>query len=187
MLKAALSRADVRVGLLVAALLVGWIARGVIAEPADAPTITIFKQWRVVCPAQSAAKADCSLSQDVTDPKSGGAVIRFVMSGDPAAPKVDIAAPFNVLLPPALGISIDKGAMKAIPYHTCNGFGCIATITDAKTYNAVQGAKNVRVYYENLNGKVSGWELSMAGYNEALAALETAESNRHSWLKRVLL
>ena len=187
MFKAVLSRADYVAGLLVACLLVGWVAHGLIVRPADAPFITIYKQWRVVCPEPSAAKADCSLSQDVTDPKTNAIVVRFVMSGDPSAPKIDIAAPFNVLLPPALGLSLNAGAMQAVPYHTCNGFGCIATVTDRKTYDAVLAASKIRVYYESLDAKVSGWELSMTGYGQAVAALNSAEAKRHSWLRRVLL
>jgi invasion protein IalB len=188
MFKTAISKPYLLAGLLVAGLLVGWVARGVAEGPADAPTITVFKNWQLICPAPSAQKGNCTLSQNVVDPKSGAVVIRFVISADRNARKFAIGAPFNVLLPPGLGMKIDGGTMQTYAYKTCNGSGCIATVTAGKElYNDIIGAKKIEVFYENLNTKTSGWALSMDGFADAVSTMEAAEANRHSWLRRVLL
>jgi len=188
MFKTAISKPYLLAVLLAGGLLVGWVARGVVSQPADAPTITVFKNWQLICPAPSAAKGNCTLSQNVADPKSGAVVIRFVVSADKSTRKFAIGAPFNVLLPPGIGLKVDGGTMQAYAYKTCNGSGCIASVTaDTQLYNNILAAKKIEVFYENLNTKTSGWALSMDGYADAVHTMRAAEANRHSWLRRVLL
>jgi invasion protein IalB len=188
MLNSAMSKPYVLAGLLVAGLLMGWIGRGLISQPPDAPTISVFKNWQLICPAPTAAKGFCTLSQNVIDPKSGGVVIRFVMSADEKGRKVALGAPFNVLLPPGIGMKVNDGKLQTFAYKTCNGSGCIASIDASEDlYNGLLHAKKIDVFYENLNTKTSGWAVSMDGFDDAVGAMKTNEANRHSWLRRVLL
>jgi len=175
-------------GLVVVALIAGWVARGLVVHPADAPTITVFKNWQLICPAPTADKGMCTLSTNVSDPKSGGMVLRFVVSADKDKRRLAVAAPFNVLLQPGLGLKLDGGTMQTFPYSTCNESGCISSVSpDAKTYDGILAAKKIEIFYENLNTKTSGWALPMDGYGDAVAAMHEAEAYRHSWLRRVLL
>lgn len=188
MLNNAMSKPYVLGGLVVIGLLVGWIGRGLISQPPDAPTISVFKNWQLICPAPTAGKGFCTLSQNVVDPKSGGVVIRFVMSADEKGRKVALGAPFNVLLPPGIGMKLNGGKLQTFAYKTCNGSGCIASIDASKDlYDGLLHAKKIEVFYENLNTKTSGWAVSMDGFNDAVSAMETSEANRHSWFRRVLL
>lgn len=175
-------------GLLVAGLVVGWIGRGLISQPPDAPTVSVFKNWQLICPAPAADKGSCTLSQNVVDPKSGGVVIRFVMSADEKGRKIALGAPFNVLLPPGIGMKVDSGKLQTFAYKTCNGAGCIASIDASEDfYDGVLHAKKIDVFYENLNTKTSGWAVSMDGFADAVSAMKTNDANRHSWFRRVLL
>ena len=188
MSKEEMSKPYVLAGLLIAGLLVGWIGRGLIAQPPDAPTISVFKNWQLICPAPTAEKGFCTLSQNVVDPKSGGVVIRFVVSADAKGRKLALGAPFNVLLPPGIGMKVDDGKLQTFAYKTCNGSGCIASIDASEDlYSGVLHAKKIAVFYENLNTKTSGWAVSMDGFNDAVSAMKSNEANRHSWFRRVLL
>lgn len=188
MWKDAMSKPYALAGLLVAGLVVGWIGRGLADGRPDVPNVSVFQNWELICPAPSADKGFCTLSQNVTDPKSHGVAVRFVVSADAKGRKIALAAPFNVLIPPGIAVKVDGGKAQTFAYKTCNGSGCVATVdASEKLYNGVLHAKKIEVFYENLNTKTSGWEVSMDGFADAVAAMKSSEADRHSWFRRVLL
>jgi len=166
----------------------GWLAHGVVMQPADVPVVRGFDSWQLICPDRIRARLSCELNQNVVDFKSGATMIRFAISGNKATPTIDISVPLNVLLPAELGLRLNDEPMKAYPYRTCNATSCIATIAaDPKLYRAIVDAKRIRVYFASLNGKAIGYELSLSKLGDAVSAMNDAEAKRHSWLQRVFL
>lgn len=175
---------------LVAALMAGWLGHGLFAAPADVPQITLYDGWKLICPARTAADQPCMLTEDVTDPKTGLAMVRFSITDATAdqAAKIDVLVPSNVLIQSKLALKFDDQPPRSFDYRTCNRAGCLTTIpADAALYGAVTSARKIQVTYTNLSGKSVPYAVPMKSFDEAVSAMNDAEAKRHSWLRRVLL
>jgi invasion protein IalB len=171
-----------------ACLVAGWLAHGLFMQPANAPVVTAFDSWQLICPKRSQSDQSCALVQNVVASQSRATVLRFAISGNTTTRTIDIATVLNVLLPAGLGVKLDDGAMKLRPYRTCDGNACLVTIeNDPAFYGDVTHAKRIQIFFAGLDGKTVSADLAMGSFKDAVSALDDAEAKRHSWLRRVLL
>jgi invasion protein IalB len=169
----------------IAALLVGWIGRVATIPAPDGGSIMAYGDWRVVCPARTKLDANCQLTQDFTDARTGSTVLRFVVYG--GTQTIDVVVPYNVLLPKGIGIKLDDRDIKTFPYRTCNLVGCLTTIsTDSGFYANAVRAKTIIVSFVDVSGKPITRTLSDKGYADGMSAMRAAQAKRHSWIRRVL-
>ena len=174
--------------LVVGALVVGWVGRGTINPAPEGASATAYGDWRLSCPPRSDATAACSITQDVTQEKTGAAILRFGVTADQASPTIDIVVPHNVLLPKGISLKIGDGELKTFPYRTCTAVGCIATIKpDDTLYRAVLGSGQISILFADMTGKPIMKSLTKTGFARAVSAMNAAEGKRHSWIRRVLL
>lgn len=185
-LREILSRPAVAAGMAAVAFAGGWVIHGLAAPAPDVGSVMVYDEWRLVCPQRALAERHCELAQDVVGGKNKATVLRIGIAGDGQKPKIDMIVPFNMLLPKGIGISVDGENPETYPYRTCNQVGCIATIEDAKLYNAVLKAKQINIFYYDLNGMSSGIPVTTTNLPAAVAAMKDAEAKRASWLRRVV-
>jgi invasion protein IalB len=171
-----------------ASVAAGWFGHGYVLQAADTPTVRVFDNWRLACPMRSQAEQACELDQNAVDTQSGAVVVRVGIGGNPAKPVIDISTPVNVLLPAGLSLKIDDEPAKVFPYRTCGASGCLTTIAgDAAVRDALLKAKKITVSFSNLEGRPISYPLSMGEFDAAAAALDDAETKRHSWFRRMFL
>jgi invasion protein IalB len=176
------------VGVFAVGLLLGWIVRGISVQSHDALTVATYGDWRLTCPPRATLDAPCRITQSILDKKSGSTLVQFAQWKQKDTPVLAIVVPFNVLLPPGIGLQIGDKPAKNYPYKTCDQNGCIATIAaDEALYDALDHATQIRVIVGSLNGKAYAIALSARGLSDAASAMSDAEGKRHSWFRRAFL
>jgi invasion protein IalB len=172
--------------LLIAGLALGWFGHKALAGAPDIPTISIYQDWRLACPATSQKDGTCEMQQDVLDSKTHSELARlsiFQLKGDST---MLVTVPYNVLLEPGLGLGFGNDKPLIYQYETCNGVGCIVRIKfDDALRAALAKTGPARVLFAGLDGKPVGLPFSSKGFNEASAAYASAEARRHSWWRRL--
>jgi len=165
----------------------GWITRGFLAGPADVPTMNVFDDWRLFCPARKEAAASCEVSQDVVDQKSGMRIARFVLLKDKdKSAVVALTVPLQVLLEPGIGLKIGDDQVRVFQFKTCTEDGCLSVIPmDDKMQTALGKSDKLGVVVAQPNGKAVELPFSMKGYGVAFAAFLSNEAKRNSWWRRL--
>ncbi len=172
--------------LLVVGLIVGWFGHKAMSAPADIPTVAVYQDWRVACPASTDKDATCEIQQDVLDSKSRSELARLSIFRMKDASTLVVTVPFNVLLDPGIGLSLGKDKPRVYPFETCNAVGCVVRIdfTDDLA-KAIGAAPDARILFAGLDGKPVGLPFSLKGYKEAIALFNGNEAKRHSWWRRL--
>jgi len=165
----------------------GWISRGLLAGPADVPTMTIYQEWRLFCPDSKAKNVSCEMSQDVIDQKSGSRIARliFVKEKDKNM-VVAVTVPLQVLLEPGLGLKLGDDQVRVFQYKTCTQEGCFSVIpVNNELEAAFAKAQQAGVAVVQPDGKAVELPFSMKGYPEAHEAFLSNEAKRKSWWRRL--
>jgi invasion protein IalB len=120
-----------RAGLCALALAAGmsWSAA---AEAADQTAVKAQHGfWQVVCKTPEGAKAElCALVQDVTSESNPDVQLSVQFHQSPDGNKVlRVHAPLGLLLPPGLGLQIDKEKVGNAQFVRCQVVGCVAQVT----------------------------------------------------------
>ncbi len=175
-------------GALAAGLVLGWLARGVLAAPHDAAIIATYGDWRLTCPPRADADKSCMLSQNVVDQQTQAVVMQVALSHQKSKPIIEIVVPLNKLLPPGIRVHVGDAAVKTVAYKSCNSGACFADIVEDKAFfDSMLGATRLGVEVTDLSGKPTTTTLSINGLQDAAAAMRDADSKRHSWLRRAIL
>lgn len=172
--------------------IVGWVGHGLIGasdrlptismNPDRVATVSIYDDWRLTCPKANDPGGTCALAQDVVDEKSHSEIAHLEIGRAPDGMKMIVTMPYDVLLQPGLGLSIDSGAPILRPYETCNTVGCIAAIPiDDKLMSSLRQAKQARILFAALNNKPIGMPFSLKGFDRGETAFNNAEHASHSW------
>ena len=162
-----------RIGLLLAVFVVGvvggWIGRGALTGPADVPTVNIYQDWRLFCPAMKDKNVSCEMSQDVVDQKAGQRVARLIMVRDKDKSMVmAVTVPLQVLLDPGMGLKIGDDQVRVYQYKTCTEEGCLSIVpVDDKIEAAFAKAQNGGIAVARPDGKAVELPFSMKGYADA--------------------
>lgn len=180
-----------RIALFVAVFVIGgvggWIGRGVLAGPADVPTMNVFQDWRLFCPASKDKDASCEMSQDVINQQAGMRMARLVMVRDKDKSMVlAITVPLQVLLEPGMGLKVGDDQVRVYQYRTCTEAGCLSIIPmNDQLEAALSKSQNGGVDVAQPNGKAVELPFSMKGYVESYKAFLSNESKRKSWWWRL--
>ena len=163
-------------GILVGGLL-GWVGHDFAPKPSNVMTTTFFEDWRVICPPLRQADSSCQLRQDLLNAKSRAEVAHLVMGA--GGPVLTATLPYDILIQPGLGLSLDGGKVQVFPFQTCDGTGCVARIpADEALRKALRTAKQGRLLFAGLDKKVIALPFSLRGFSEAEAAF-AAGARRH--------
>jgi invasion protein IalB len=181
-------------GVFIVGALLGWIGRGVLAGPPDVPTMTVYDDWRLICPARKEKDADCRMTHDSVDTKSGQTIVSFALvkelpkegDKDKKATTVLIAnVPLGVLLDPGLGLKFG-GDTKTYAYKTCLGSVCAATIPyDEALEKSIEGTSDAAVVVYGPENKPIELPFSTKGFKEARAGFKSFDAKRSSWWWRL--
>ena len=165
----------------------GWIGRGVLAGPADVPTMMVYQDWRLLCPASKDKDNSCELSQDVINERAHARVARLVVLKDKDKSTVlAVTVPLEVLLEPGMGLKIGEDQPRIYQYKTCTEEGCLAVIpVDDQIEKSLGKASDAGVIVAGQDGKAVELPFSMKGYAEARHAFLNNEAKRKSWWRRL--
>jgi invasion protein IalB len=165
----------------------GWIGHGVLAGPADVPTMMIYQDWRLLCPASKDKDNSCELSQDVISEKAHARVARLVILKDKDKSTVlAVTVPLEVLLEPGIGLKIGNEQPRIYQYKTCTEEGCLAVVpVDEQIEQALAKAPNAGIIVAGQDGKGVELPFAMKGYIEAHHAFLSNEAKRKSWWRRL--
>lgn len=169
-----------RAALIVAAVIVvfalgmaaGWFLHGKPAGRADVPTIAVYDGWRLACPSASQMDRPCVLSNDLIDSKTNARVAQFTIVPAKSGTILAITAPFDVLLPPGLGLVLGNDKPRTYAYQTCNANGCIVEMPmDDAMKASFENSSDGKLLLASLNGKLVSVTFSLKGFPRAEKAL----------------
>ncbi|MDE2183221.1 MAG: invasion associated locus B family protein [Alphaproteobacteria bacterium] len=177
------------VGLFVVGAMAGWIGRGVLTGPADVATMSMYQDWRLLCPASKEKDVSCEMSQDVIDTKAHQPVARLVLLRDKSkATVLAVTVPLNVLLEPGLGLKLGGDQVRVFQYKTCTEEGCLSVIPiDAQMEKTLATVSDAGIAVAGRDGKAVELPFSTKGFAEARKAFLNNEAKRASWWRRVWL
>jgi invasion protein IalB len=183
----ALKRAGILLVVLVVGVVGGWIGRGVLAGPADVPTMRVYQDWRLFCPATKDMNVSCELTQDVIDQKGGTRLARLIMVREKDKSMIlAVTVPLQVLLEPGMGLKIGDDQIRVSQYKTCTEEGCLSIIPVNDQLGAsFAKAQQAGVVVAQPDGKAVELPFSMKGYGEAYKAFLSNEAKRKSWWRRL--
>lgn len=183
--------AAIWVGIFIVAALLGWIGRGVLAGPPDVPSVLVYQDWRLTCPARKEKDVNCRMSQDIVDSKSGQSVASIVLFKEVAKDTkkettlLAVNVPLGVLLDPGIGLKFGND-IKTYPYKTCLEGGCLATIpADEALQKTLAGTDDAAISVARLDGKTVQLPFSTKGFADARKAFKNFEAKRSSWWWRL--
>ena len=183
----ALKRAGILLVVLVVGVVGGWIGRGVLAGPADVPTMRVYQDWRLFCPATKDMNVSCELTQDVIDQRGGTRLARLIMIKEKDKSMIlAVTVPLQVLLEPGMGLKIGDDQIRVSQYKTCTEEGCLSIIPVNDQLGAsFAKAQQAGVVVAQPDGKAVELPFSMKGYGEAYKAFLSNEAKRKSWWRRL--
>ncbi len=146
--------------------------------------ITTFQDWRVICPALTAATPNCALTSDVMR-DTGGVLLTLSLTDPTPGSTLSMTVPHGVLLDPGIALTIGNEPMRLRPYETCTNVGCIALVTvDADTLKALQSnmGGQVSVAAPN-NAQPVNIPFSLKGFAEGYATLVREHARRTGFFR----
>jgi invasion protein IalB len=183
----ALKSALVLLAVLVVGGVGGWIGRGVLAGPADVPSVSIYQDWRLFCPALKEKDGACEITEDVVDDKSQQRLAHLIIGRDKDKSMVlAVTVPLQVLLEPGIGLKIGDDQVRTFQYKTCTEQGCLSVIPLNDELEAgFAKAQQAGVAVTLPGGKAVELPFSMKGYGDALKAFLSNDERRKSWWRRI--
>lgn len=182
--------AAIGAGLFIVGALIGWIGRGVIAGPADVPTVQVYQDWRVICPARKDKDVHCRLASDVADPQSGQTVaslsiVTEVDKDKKSSQVMVVNVPLGVALEPGLGVKLGSDT-KTAAYKTCLEGGCVAVLpANDDLVKTIAETTDASVVVAGLDNKSVAIPFSTKGFAEARKAYKSFEAKRTNWWWRL--
>ena len=183
----AAKNAGILLVMLVVGGLGGWIGRGLLVGPGDIPTMGIYQDWRLFCPAFKDKDASCEMSQDVIDQKAGQRVARLIMVRDKNKNLImAVTVPLQVLLEPGMGLKIGNDQVRVFQYKTCTEDGCLSLVPmDDPVEAALSKAQNAGIVVARPDGKAVEIPFSQKGYADAYEMFRSNAAKRKSWWRRL--
>jgi invasion protein IalB len=159
--------------------LLGWFGHDFAPMPSNVMTTAFFDDWRVICPALRQADPSCQLRQDLLNAKSRAEVAHLVIANGAGGTVLTATLPYDVLIQPGVGLSLNGGKVQVFPFQTCDSTGCVARIpADEELRGALRAAKQGRLLFAGLDKKVIALPFSLRGFSEAEAAFAAGARRR---------
>ena len=158
--------------------LLGWFGHDFAPGPSNVMTVTFFDDWRVICPPLRQADQSCQLRQDLLNAKTRAEVAHLSITSGTGGAVLTATVPYDVLIQPGLGLSLDGAKAQVYPLQTCDSTGCVARIpADETLRGALRNAKEARLLFAGLDKKVIALPFSLRGFSDADATF-TASARR---------
>ncbi len=131
--------------------------------------------WHILCEAAAGPGAErCALVQNIQSAERPefGLVVMILKTPD-NKPRMRIAAPLGIFLPPGLGLRVDGEEVGNVPFWFCRPFACEteAIITDRIMERLRQGREALFVLFERPE-KGTGLIVSLNGFSAGHQALQ---------------
>ncbi len=170
---------------LIVGMLVGWIARGP-GQDSNTARIVVYQDWRLICPSDKDAKANCTMMSEMVDQRSGTRLAQLTIGSEDNKRVLAIKVPLTVLLPAGVGLQFGADT-QTYQYATCEPDGCLAFVPlDDKLRSSLDGAKSISIVVTaSRDGKAVALPMSVQGYDDAEKALNNVEARRQSWWRRL--
>jgi len=131
--------------------------------------------WQIVCkpPPPGAKHETCAMVQSVTaEDRSNVGLTVYVQRFSDGKRVLRVFAPLGVLLPPGLGLKIDDKDVGHAPFVRCHSFACYAQVVleEPLIEQLKTGKTAVFIIFQTEEAGI-GIPISLAGFNQALAAL----------------
>src|SRR5690348_17921492 len=85
-------------------MLIGWMLHNVFEPPGAVGTVSLYKSWRVGCPALSESKGFCTMELPIVESQSGATVATLLLGASPTGLELEASLPLDVLIVPGLGL-----------------------------------------------------------------------------------
>jgi invasion protein IalB len=173
--------------LFVVGAVLGWIGHTLMSPAGKVPTVSVYNNWRLGCPALSDGKGSCTMQLPVLDAQSGGSVANLLFGHSPGGLKMEVTLPLEVLIVPGMGLVLDSDKIRTYPYETCVATGCVSTIpVDDKLMASLEKATKAQLVFAIPNAKKPyAVSFPLAGFKEAHDAFLRDDAARHSWWWRL--
>src|SRR5215510_1254204 len=158
------------------ALLVSAAARAQAPQTPEGGTIKAqHGDWQIVCkpPPPGAKNETCAMVQSVTaEDRNNVGLTVYVQRFSDGKRVLRVFAPLGVLLPPGLGLKIDDRDVGHAPFVRCHSFACYAQVVleEPLIEQLKTGKTAVFIIFQTEEAGI-GIPISLAGFNQALAAL----------------
>jgi invasion protein IalB len=150
------------------------IAMPSFAEEGDTSIKAQHGDWQIVCKRPAGARSDiCVLAQEVTSESNPNIGLSVQFQNKPEGGRVlRVFAPLGILLPPGLGLQIDKENVGHAEFVRCQVVGCVAqvTVTDDILEKFTAGKTAWFIVYQSKEAGI-GIPVSLEGFPEGIAAL----------------
>lgn len=90
-----------------------------------------------------------------------------------STPVAWLILPLGVLLPPGIGLKIDQGESKGLPFRSCDAGGCATPWPLSEDdIAALKRGQKLMVIFKDIDGKSLGAPISLNGFTAAFAKLQ---------------
>ncbi|KZC97660.1 invasion associated locus B family protein [Oceanibaculum pacificum] len=131
------------------------------------------QDWTVRCTKTTPQR--CEMVQSVKERESNRDILMIIIGyrENERQPRALILMPLGVLLPPGLGIQVDKAEPRGLPFRHCEPGGCLApwNMSDSDVA-ALKGGTQLTVIATDQAGKQVGLPVSLKGFTAAYAKLK---------------
>lgn len=144
-------------------------------QGAPQPELTTerVQDWTVRCTKTTPQR--CEMVQSVKERESNRDILMIIIGyrENERQPRALILMPLGVLLPPGLGIQVDKAEPRGLPFRHCEPGGCLApwNMSDSDVAS-LKGGTQLTVIATDQAGKQVGLPVSLKGFTAAYAKLK---------------
>jgi len=172
---------------LVLGILLGWMLHNLFEPAGSVGTVSLYKSWRVGCPALSQAKGACTMELPVADAQSGVTVASILVGHSPTGLKMEVTLPLDVLILPGMVIVVGNDKLRGYRYDTCTVVGCIASIPlDESLTTSLESAQTAKLLFAMPNSKKPvALNFALDGFSDARRAFVRNDALRESWWRRL--
>ena len=155
----------------------------IMAARTPTQTVTVYQDWRVICPGVVGGEPTCTMTQDLVQAETGRTVVRLAMGQGVAAGQFVAVVPLDVLIPAGLGIAVGENTPPLqVAYETCDQQGCMAFVPlDDGLRTAFAGNAAGRVIFAGLDAKPISLNFSLNGFTDASNVLARENARRAAW------
>lgn len=132
--------------------------------------------WTLRClPPSGNMPERCEMTQVLGDPQSKRDVLLVAVgyAEGETRPVAWVVLPLGVLLPPGVGLKVDEGETKVLPYRACDRRGCATPwLLTESDVSSLKSGKELIVMFRDLEGKSLGLKVSLQGFTKAFDRLK---------------